>query len=234
MLYPKSITILEELQQLKDEVAMAGQTVAGELIIGASTIPGAYLLPTIAASFKNRYPGISFEISINDSANIIADIQANKLFLGIVGAKLAAKQISYAPFAEDELILIASGQSNLPETIHADSLSGLPLIFREVGSGTRKSTEIFLADQNIGIDTLNIVATLGSSTAAKEAVKADLGLSFISKHAVCDELETGSVRRIRIPELSMLRTLYIATATKRTLPHHYQVFLRTLTDQGLS
>jgi len=232
ILYPRARAILEDLQKLEDDLAMAGQSVSGELIIGASTIPGAYILPAIAASFKSSYPGISFEIRIEDSARIIESILANELLIGIVGAKTVARKIKYTPFGEDELILVCAGDNSMPKAIAPESLVNLPFILRENGSGTRKSTEEFLSRKDIGIDQLNVVAILGSSTAAKEAVKADLGVSIISRHAVSDELVAGSIREITLHGLPMSRLLYIATATKRTLPHHYQVFLDNLKSVG--
>jgi DNA-binding transcriptional LysR family regulator len=228
ILYPRALAILEDLKKLEDELAMAGQTVAGELIIGASTIPGAYILPAIASSFKSRYPGISFEIRIDDSAKVVEAIQSNDLFFGIVGAKIPARKIKYEPFAEDELILVCSGNNALPATIPPERLLELPFIFRENGSGTRKNIEEFMSQKNIAIDKLNIVAVLGSSTAVKEAVKTDLGVSILSRYALQDELLSGSLREVTIHDMTMSRTLYIATATKRTLPHHYQVFLNSI------
>ena len=233
ILYPRALAVLEDLRKLEDDLAMAGKTVSGELIIGASTIPGAYILPVIASSFKSRYPGISFEIRIEDSARIVESLLANELFIGIVGAKIPARKITYEPFVEDELILVCAGDNPLPQKIAAEYLTELPFIFRESGSGTRKNIETFLAQKHIGADQLNIVAILGSSTAVKEAVKADLGVSIISRYALQDELVSGSVREIAIHGMSMSRMLYIASASKRTLPHHYQVFLNSIVQSRL-
>lgn len=233
ILYPRALAILEDLQKLEDELAMAGKSVGGELIIGASTIPGAYILPALASSFKNRYPGISFEIRIDDSARVVESILANELFIGIVGARIPARKITYEPFVEDELILVCAGGSSLPKKIAAEYLLELPFIFRENGSGTRKNVETFLAQKKIDVDRLNIVAVLGSSTAVKEAVKADLGVAIISRYALHDELIAGSVKEIAVPGLPMKRMLFIASASKRTLPHHYQVFLNSITHATL-
>ncbi|WP_228721502.1 selenium metabolism-associated LysR family transcriptional regulator [Desulfosediminicola ganghwensis] len=228
ILYPRALAILQDMQKLEEEIAMAGQTVSGELIIGASTIPGAYVLPSIASTFKETYPGISFEVRIDDSAKIVQAILANDLFLGIVGARIPARKITYLPFTQDELILVCSAKRDIPDKIAPEYLLELPFIFREHGSGTRKNIENFLAEQKINTDQLDIVAMLGSSTAVKEAVKADLGVSIISRHALQDELKAGTVREIEIHGLTMLRSFYIATASKRTLPHHYQAFLDSL------
>ena len=225
VLYPRAVAILEDLRKLEDDVAMAGQTVTGELVVGASTIPGTYILPSIAAEFKKRYPGISFEVRINHTTQIASDIQSNNLLLGVIGARLPSRQIRYSHFADDELVLIAAADSSLPDRIDLATLTHQPFIFREAGSGTRKTVETQLLGKLGTMENLNIVAMLGSTAAVKEAVKANLGVSFLSIYAIRDELECGLLRRIEVQDLRMERSLYLATAARRTLPHHYVVFL---------
>jgi len=60
MLYPRALTILEDLTRLEEDILSVGKTVSGRLLLGASTIPGAYILPRLAASFKNRYNRLLF------------------------------------------------------------------------------------------------------------------------------------------------------------------------------
>lgn len=228
LLYPRALSILEDLKKLEDDVAMVGKSVAGELTIGAGTIPGAYILPRLAASFKAKYPAISFEVRIEASSKIVESISSSELFLGIVGAKIPAKKVHYDPFIEDELILVCAGNSSVPKKIAPEYLLELPFILRESGSGTRRSIEQFLVKKDIDYNNLNSVAQLGSSTAVKEAVKANLGVSIISRYAVQDELDAGSLNEITIHGLTMSRMLYIAIASKRSLPNHYQLFLEAL------
>ncbi|MFH0784267.1 MAG: selenium metabolism-associated LysR family transcriptional regulator [Pseudomonadota bacterium] len=230
LLYPRAIAILEDLRRLEDDITSTGNSMSGELIIGASTIPGTYILPAVAASFKNDFPGISFEIRINDSAKIVEAVAENELFIGIVGAKIPAAKLLFRPFTEDELILAAAGSNPLPGEITMADLCKLPFIVRERGSGTRKSIESLLARQHSSLDQLTICATLGSSAAVKEAVKADLGVSVISRSAVRDELQNGTVREITVAGLTMKRNFYIVTSPKRTLPNQYQEFIKRLLD----
>lgn len=228
VLYPRAITILEDMQRLEEEICATRDTISGELIIGASTIPGAYILPGLAASFKKEFSGISFEIRINASAKIVEAVAGNELLLGVVGAKIAKAKLQYQPFAEDELILAAADNNPVASQITMKELSKLPFIVREQGSGTRKSTESLLAQQHHTLNQLNICATLGSSAAVKEAIKANLGISVISRHAIQDELLSGKIREIHIPGLTMKRNFYVVTSTRRTLPNHYQELRKRL------
>jgi DNA-binding transcriptional LysR family regulator len=228
ILYPRAIAILEDLHRLKEEISATRDSVSGELIIGASTIPGTYILPGLAASFKKEFPGISFEIRINDSAKVVEAVAAHELLLGVVGAKIPTAKLQYQPFAEDELILAAASDNPVAAEITIKELEKLLFIVRERGSGTRKSTESLLAQQHQTLNQLNICATLGSSAAVKEAIKANLGVSIISRHAIQDELASGKIKEIHIPGLTMKRNFYVVTPARRTLPNHYQELIKRL------
>ncbi len=230
LLYPRARGILDDLQRLKEDLASAEQGVAGELLIGASSIPGAYILPQLAAGFKQRFPKISFEIRIKDSAAITAAVAANELLLGVVGAKIAEGRVAFHPFVEDELILAAADATPLPEEIDIARLEELPYLVREKGSGTRKSSELQLLDSGSALARLNIVATLGSGAAVLEAIKAGLGVSMLSRLAVRDELQSGRLREIRVRGLEKKRAFYLVTSPRRSLPRHYREFFAWLQE----
>ena len=231
LLYTRAITILEDLQKLEDDITASTQTISGKLTIGASTIPGTYILPGVASTFKANYPKTSFEILINDSAKIIEDIDSNRLFLGAVGAKIGSSRVEYIPFAIDQLILVAAGGYKTPATIDPNELPKHPFLIREKGSGTRKTIENLLKQKDLSIRQLNISATLGSSAAVKEAVKSNLGISILSKKAVQEELANKNLKEIKLRGLDMQREFYLVRSAKRTLPNRYQAFLDTLIGQ---
>jgi len=234
ILYPRALAILEDIRKLEEEVASTGKAISGELIIGASTIPGTYILPEIAAAFKLKHPGISFEIRINDSAQIASSVLNHEIMLGIVGAKMVSKKLNYQPLIEDELVLATSTKRKIPSEITIEQLQDLPFMMREEGSGTRKTIEGFLARKGFDISRLDICAVLGSSAAVQEAIKSDLGVSIISKYAIQDGLRFKQVKEVTIKDLPMQRNFYIITAKKRTLPNQYQVFLNSMLDRPLT
>ena len=71
--------------------------------------------------------------------------------------------------------------------VGADELEGRRWLLREPGSGTRLVNEEFLAGAGIAVETL----TLGSNGAIKQAARAGLGVSFVSRDAVANELDAG-------------------------------------------
>jgi DNA-binding transcriptional LysR family regulator len=105
------------------------------------------------------------------------------------------------------------------------NLMKFPIILREEGSGTRRETEKILESRGISLEKLNIAGIFGSTDAVKQAVKAGLGVSILSRFSVTDELKHKILKEIKLIDLQMKRNFYIVTHKKRTLPQAYKIFL---------
>jgi len=226
VLYGKSTEIIEKADALKEALGQLKKETTGKLVIGASTIPGVYLMPRIMTEFQKKYPAISFQILIADSGGIIDSISKHELLLGIVGAKLGNDQIDYTPFVEDELIVVSAPLKTEKSSMTLRELVDLPMVFREEGSGTRREVEKFLESEGISFDHMKIAGIFGSTDAVKQAVKAGLGVSILSKFSVADELEHKLLEEIKLTDIHMKRNFYIVTHKKRTLPRLYDLFLK--------
>jgi DNA-binding transcriptional LysR family regulator len=226
VLYGKSTEIIEKADALKEALGQLKKETTGNLVIGASTIPGVYLMPRIMTGFQKKYPAISFQILIADSGGIIDSISRHELLLGIVGAKLGNDQIDYIPFVEDELIVVSAPLKTGKSSMTLKELVALPMVYREEGSGTRREVEKFLESEGISFDHMKIAGIFGSTDAVKQAVKAGLGVSILSKFSVADELEHKLLEEIKLTDIHMKRNFYIVTHKKRTLPRLYDLFLK--------
>lgn len=225
VLFIHASEIVERIAHLREAVGNMKKEVAGELVVGASTIPGTYILPGITASFRQKNQSVLFEIVVSDSRAIIDRVAEHELLIGIVGSKLETKQVHYEPFLDDELIAVASGAHETKKSLGIREISGLPVVMREQGSGTRREFEKILEKEGVNPHQLNIVGIFGSTDAIKQAVKEGMGISIISRRSVKDELKCGMLREIKIKDADMKRQFYIVTHRKRTLPHLYKSFI---------
>lgn len=226
VLFGQAAEIIEKADALKDALSELKKDATGKIIIGASTIPGVYLMPKILTEFQKKYPAISFQIIIADSGGIIDSISRHELILGIVGAKLGNEYIDYVPFVEDELIVVSAPSRAEKNAMTLREIISLPMVFREEGSGTRKEAEKILESEGISLNDINIAGIFGSTDAIKQAVKAGLGISILSKYSVADELEYKLLEEIKLTDVRMKRNFYIVTHRKRTLPRLYDLFLQ--------
>jgi DNA-binding transcriptional LysR family regulator len=90
-----------------------------------------------------------------------------------------------------------------------------PFIFREAGSGTFKIVDAYLRTAKNGLESIQPVARLGSSTAVKEGIKAGLGLSILSARALDTELKTGVLKALKIKDMDMSRSFYLIRDRRR-------------------
>jgi DNA-binding transcriptional LysR family regulator len=225
VLYKHAIEIIEKSDSVKEAIGKCKEEITGKLIIGASTIPGTYLLPFLIKVFQEKYPSVSIQVLISDSKKVIEDVSQFELLIGIVGAKLDNELIDYAPFIEDELIVVSSPALIKENKMTLKNLMKFPIVLREEGSGTRRETEKILESRGISLERLNIAGIFGSTDAVKQAVKAGLGVSILSRFSVTDELKHKILKEIKLIDLQMKRKFYIVTHKKRTLPQAYKIFL---------
>ena len=232
VLYQYATEIIEKTDVIQDVMGRFKKKITGTLILGASTIPGTYLLPSIMTAFQKKYPSVSFQILIEDSKKIVDSLSKHELIMGIVGAHLGNEEINYMPFRDDELIVVSSPSFIKKKKLSLKELIKVPMVLREEGSGTRTMTEHIFADRGISYASLKIAGIIGSTDAVKQAVKAGLGVSILSRLSVSGELRSKTLKEITITDVSLRRKIYIITHKKRTLPLAYQVFLDYIMDDA--
>ena len=235
ILFPKACQVLDDIENIEDSMQAASTEVKGKLIFGASTIPGTYILPLEAYTFKQQYPDVFFEIIIEDSSKITNLILNHDLLCGIVGARVESDRLEFKPLIEDELILVAAKGLIDKKSIQLKDIFTIPFLLREKGSGTRQtleySLEYHLGEKYTDVNNLNIVASLGSTGAIIQALKAGLGASILSRIAVQEELANGSLVEIPIKKLQMKRKFYLVHLKKRSLPAQYLTFCQQITEK---
>jgi len=190
----------------------------GELQIGASTIPGEYILPRIFGQFRKKYPLISVIMTIADSREIERLVVRGDLELGVIGYRPSSKTVLSHELWHDDLVVVASAEHRWAgrTRLTIEELCDEPFISREEGSGTLKSMEDALKLSGPGGESLlRMVARFGTSTAVKEGIKAGLGISILSSRAVDTELETGILKALKIKGVQMSRSFYLIRDKRR-------------------
>jgi DNA-binding transcriptional LysR family regulator len=173
-----------QLLQSADQLAADLQGVrTGSLTIGASSTPGTYLLPHALGRFRAQYPGVALQLRIRNTAQVERWVASGEVELGVIGdATDLSNSFAADPWLEDELIVLVQEQHALARRGSAklSALASAPIIAREEGSSTRRTTERCLGKHGLK---LNPVMELGSTEAIREAVAAGLGIALVSKYA---------------------------------------------------
>jgi len=200
----------------------------GKMTLGASTIPGIYIMPRLLSEFKKRYAGINFELIIADTREIIDNMENGSLDLGIVGSKNETAKIEFRKLIDDTIIFI--GPPDSPGPITLQQFREYPLIARERGSGTRNTVEVSLAKiRGLEKDRLNVVAEFSDNEAIKNAVMSGMGMAYISELAVLGLLRDGLVKKITVDGIPPIkRSFFIITRKGKTILPQVKVLMEII------
>lgn len=198
LLYQETGHRMEAIAGLKEE----------RLKIGASMTLGNYLLPDWIQSFLLRFPGTDLQLTVDNTQRIEEALLLNELDLGIVEGHTRAKNLISIPLFENPLLLVCSGSHPWAdkELIQPEKMGCLPLVIREEGSGTRERILQSLDDR--GID-YRIVHTINNIEGIKAAVAAHLGVTFLPRLALGQELASGKLAMVEVEGLGIKREFKI-------------------------
>ena len=229
VLAARAAQALTSLGAAEEELADLAGLQMGTIHLGASTAPGVYLLPDTLGCFRRDFPGVSVEIEIASSGEILTRLLAGRVQLAIVGAREADPRIVLEPFLEDEVVGIAKPGS-LPlrdGMLDPDAIADQMLLAREPESSSRRIAEDELSA--IGVAPARLWE-LGSSEAIKRAAREGLGVAFLSRYAVAEEVERGELVSFRLAGREPLRRSFsIARLAGRPLSPAERGFVATLT-----
>jgi molybdate transport repressor ModE-like protein len=222
--------VLDTLQGMYEDLQALRDAEQGTLTLAASTTPGTYVLPSILQCFADRHPGVDVDIVIGASRWVAERIALREVSLGIAGEVDLPDGVAAEPFLDDELIGIAApGRLRLRRgKARPDELGEQMLLVREPGSSTRAVSERYLA--RLGYRPAKRWE-LDSNEAIKRSVRAGLGIGFVSRLVVEEEVERGELVTFRLEGAEpMRRSVQLLRPDGRESTPSERAFITTLGD----
>jgi molybdate transport repressor ModE-like protein len=220
--------VLDTLDGMQEELLALRGAELGTLTLAASTTPGSYVLPSLLECFAERHPRVNVDVVIGSSTWVAERVARREVSLGLAGEVDWPDGVVAEPFLDDELVGIAPpGRLRLSRgRVAADALAAQTLLVRESGSSTRAVAERFLA--RVGYRP-GKRWELESNEAIKRTVRAGLGVGFVSRLVVEEELGRGELESFRVDGAGpMLRSVYLLRADGREPVPAERAFIETL------
>lgn len=229
ILAARAAQALATLGSAEEELAALAGLQTGTIHLGASSVPGVYLLPDTLGCFRRDYPHVTVEVEIAASDEVLRRLLAGRVQLALVGTSDVGDRVELSPFLDDEIVGVARpGALPLEDgLVSPHVLAALPLLCREPGSASRALVET--AFGRAGIEPAGRWE-LGASEAVKRAAREGLGVAFLSRFAVAEEVARGELASFRVAGLPPLtRVLSVATVVGREPSPAERGFVATLT-----
>ena len=220
--------VLDTLDGMQEELRALRDAERGTLTLAASTTPGSYVLPSILECFAERHPRVDVDVVIGSSRWVAERVARREVSLGLAGEVDWPDGVLAEPFLADEVIGIAApgrlalrgGRATVKQ------LASQTLLVREPGSSTRAIAERFLAPVSYRPAKR---WELDSNEAIKRSVRAGLGIGFVSRLVVAEELERGELEAFEVAGTgAMRRSVYLLRPDGREPVPAERAFIQTL------
>jgi DNA-binding transcriptional LysR family regulator len=197
------------------------------LRIAAVTTAAESFVPPLMQAFSTAHPRTGLSLEVGNRDRVLAIVLGHDADVAIAGRPPHDPRIEAHPILLNELVLITAVDDPLAagDAVGPDELAGRRWLLREPGSGTRLANEQFLTSAGVAAETL----TLGSNGAIKQAARAGLGVSFVSRDAVAQELASGVLGMIPVRSGPPAREWYAMHSTvgpARPVVAEFMAFLR--------
>ena len=224
--------MLALLKDAEDAAARLQRIETGKLTIGMVDTT-TYFIPALLRKFLNEHEGIELVLKVGNRLELIQWLQNSEVDIAIMGSPPSEISVRAEPFAANPLVFLASPEHPLAgeSGLQAEDLRQQSFIVREQGSGTRSAMEAFFSQARFQP---RFSMELQSNDAIKQAVKANLGLSFLSLHTIGLELQTKHLSILDVRGSPVVRAWHVVHTLSKLLSPAAEAFRYFVLEHGES
>lgn len=195
----------------------------GEIIVGANEGTCLHILPEVFADFKKQYPDVSVNIKRADYSGILESVIDNSVDFGVVSLPVTDNRLTVVLIHRDELVIIVPPSHPLGKMKSAPiaEAAKFPLVVPKVGH-TRDSLEELFHERRLKP---HYTMELDSSELLKRFVAAGVGVGFIARSNVVEDVRARSLAAIAIADAQVRRDLALVFRKDKALSRAALAFI---------
>lgn len=199
MLFNAATTMFNDSIHLKENISLIKKE-RKQLSFGVTLTIGEYVIPSIVESIINKYTDTNINIKVANTKELFEDISNGKIDFALIEGYFDKSEYDYITYSVEDYIAV-SGEKIVVNSI--EDLLEQKIVVREVGSGTREICEKILQVYNLKIDDFKGKVEINNIMAIKKMVEKNIGISFMYKRVVNDELKSEKLYEIKIRNLAV-------------------------------
>ena len=195
----------------------------GEIVVAANEGTCLHILPEVFAEFKRQYPKVAVSVKRLEHNKILEAIVENSCDFGVISMPVNDKRLTVVPIHRDELVVITAPGHELaarPKATLAEVLQ-YPLLLPKFGR-TRDALENAFAERQLKP---SVSMELDSSELLKRFVAAGIGVGFIARSNVVEDLRAKVLAALAIADASIQRDLALVFRKDKALSRAALAFI---------
>ena len=195
----------------------------GEIIVGANEGTCLHILPEVFAEFKKQYPDVAVNIKRADYGKILESIIDNSVDFGVLSLPVSDPRLTVVLIHRDELMIIAPPRHPLAKMKSATvaEVANYPLVMPKAGH-TRDGLDNLFHDRKLKP---RYAMELDSSELLKRFVAADVGIGFIARSNVQEDVRANVLAAIAMSDAKVRRDLALVFRKDKALSRAALAFI---------
>jgi len=216
---------LEARKAVLTAIAETERVPRGEIIVGANEGTCLHILPEVFAEFKRQYPDVAVNIKRADYGKILESVIDNSVDFGVVSLPVTDNRLKIVLIHRDELVIIAPPGHPLAENKSARvaDVANFSLVMPKVGH-TRDALEELFNERRVKP---RYAMELDSSELLKRFVAANVGVGFIARSHVQEDVQAKVLAAIEISDAQIRRDLALVYRKDKALSRAALAFIDT-------
>jgi LysR family transcriptional regulator, low CO2-responsive transcriptional regulator len=221
---------LEQRKAMLTAIAETERVPRGQIVVGANEGTCLHILPEVFAQFKRDYPDVAVSIKRADYAKILESIVENQVDFGVVSLPVNDNRLQCVPIHRDELVIITPPRHPLSakKSVTVAEVAAYPLVVPKAGH-TRDALETLFYDRQLKP---HFAMELDSSELLKRFVAADVGVGFIAKSNIQEDIRANALAAIPLSDAQIRRDLALVYRKDRTLSRAAKAFMDAAVKQN--
>ena len=227
MLRPHAEHLLRAVAQARQAVHQLQPSAGGALRIAAALSVSTYFLPDVLKLYQEAYPKTMVTVRAGNSKQVLAMVLDGEADMG-VARSINHPDVETTALRDDPLVL--TGHPRHPNArgvrVRLEQVESWPLILYDRGSSDWTLTQGLFRRAGL---LPNVVLEVEGIEAAKRMVERRLGLGFLPRIAVAQELSRGALVAVKIVNAEPLhRSLDVIHRRDQPLTQEGEAFLTLL------
>lgn len=199
----------------------------GSLTVAANDSTALYVLPSFLSKFKRQYSRVSLNIIRAERSKIIESVLNREIDFGVVSLPVKDPRLHVEVIHKDELVLVVPTRHPLANEsiVTLDQIAKYSLLVPKQGR-RREHLDLLFAQRKLNP---RIGMELDSNELLKRLILAEIGIGFLPRINILNELRADLVRALQVAGIEMPRDLGLISHKSRVLSRAGNVFFTVAT-----